>query len=69
MTTNLPLRDDGGIDYEQLLITHPSDGGPYCSIADIVASTLERVAKLADECWENGVPYQELSTRIRAMKP
>ena len=34
----------------------------------ISAHTRERCAKLAHECWENGIPAQEIAQRIRRME-
>ena len=75
--TNLPTRPDGGIDWEKINLgrtnSHPYvSGGKSWGIVEFAreaaAHTRERCAKLAHECWENGIPAQEIAQRIRRME-
>ena len=71
----LPTRaKDGGIDVEKVKIVQNTIfiGEWFLStdafIRLISAHTRERCAKLAHECWENGIPAQEIAQRIRRME-
>ena len=60
----LPTRTDGGIDWEKC----ESEGLIVDDMRLAAAHTRERCAKLAHECWENGIPPQEVAQRIRKIE-
>lgn len=72
--TILPTRaKDGGINWDKLW--PPETVRPEALRLSFIqvgkeaaAHARERCAKLAHECWENGIPAQEIAQRIRRME-